>query len=107
MRSMKIIHLVLAGAFLLAMIGRPLQAADDKIKVIGTVVKIEMASPDAKEATATLKVKGKMIPITIQDGLTLNKFKIKKIQPGDEIRCFYKVIDGKNVSTSFLKTAGC
>lgn len=101
------IALILAGAFLIGAFARPAGAADEKIKVVGTVVKIEMASPEAAEAIATLKVKGKMVPITISDKLTLSKFKNKKIQPGDEIRCFYKVVDDKNVSVSFLKTAGC
>lgn len=107
MKHVKRLLLILAAAFLVISTSHVLQAADEKIKVVGIVVKIEMASPDAKEAVATLKVKGKMLPITITDELTLKKFRIKKIQPGDEIRCLYKVEDGKNISTSFLRTAGC
>ncbi len=30
-----------------------------------------------------------------------------RINLDDEIRCKYEVIDGKNVSTYFRKTAGC
>lgn len=104
---MKALTLLLGGVFLTASFLQTVQAGDEKTKIIGTVVKIEMASPDAKEAVATLKSKGKLVLITITDELTLNKFRIKKIQPGDEIRCFYKVLDGKNVSSSFLRTAGC
>jgi hypothetical protein len=52
-------------------------------------------------------VKGKKVPIFIKDSLTLKKFKTKKIRTDDEIRCKYKTIEGKNISSSILRTAGC
>lgn len=104
---MKILTLMLGALFLTGSFLQTVQAGEEKLKIVGMVVKIELASPDAKEAVVTLKSKGKMIPFSITDELTLAKLRNKKIQPGDEIRCFYKVLDGKNVSSSFLRTAGC
>jgi len=44
--------------------------------------------------------------ISITDDLTLDKFKDKRIQVGDEIRTRFEKGD-KNVAKSFKKTAGC
>lgn len=76
------------------------------VKVDGYLVKVE-TTPDGKSAVATLLVKGKRIPILVQDELTMKKFKIKKIRTDDEIKCSYKTVDGKNVSVKFLRAAGC
>src|SRR5579859_8127003 len=104
-------RLFVLGSILVAtllMFGRvaPARADDAETKVVGPVVKIEMAA-DSKSAVATLRVKGQMVPIDVTDELTLNKFRIKKIQPGDEIRCIYSNGSGKNLSKTFRKTAGC
>ena len=84
-------------------------ASADEIKMVGVITKIEIAGKDAKTATATLKDNKTEaeVPITINDDLTLDKFKDHRIVEGDEIRCKYEVIDGKNVSKLFRKTAGC
>lgn len=74
--------------------------------VVGYLLKVQTAA-DGKSATATLLVKGKKVDIFVKDDLTLNKFKIKKIRNDDEIRCKYHAEDGKNVSDSFKRTAGC
>jgi Cu/Ag efflux protein CusF len=84
-------------------------AQADEIKFVGVITKIEIAGKDAKTATATLKDNKTeaLIVITVNDDLTLDKFKDHRIVEGDEIRCKYEVIDGKNVSKLFRKTAGC
>jgi hypothetical protein len=76
-------------------------------KMVGPVTKITMAA-DGKSAVAVLKdgKSGEAVSITITDELTLDKFKDKRIQPGDEIRARFEK-DGKNTSKSFKKTAGC
>ena len=81
----------------------------DEIKMVGVITKIEIAGKDATTATATLKdnKSGESVVITINDDLTLDKFKDHRINEGDEIRCKYEVKDGKNVSSFFRKTAGC
>ncbi len=81
----------------------------DEIKMVGVITKIDIAGKDAKTATAVLKdnKSGESITITVNDDLTLDKFKDHRIVEGDEIRCKYEVKDGKNVSTYFRKTAGC
>lgn len=86
--------------------GTPANA--DEIKFVGVITKIEIAA-DAKSAVATLKDNKTeaLIPIVVNDDLTLDKFKDHRIVEGDEIRCKYEVIDGKNVSKLFRKTAGC
>ena len=84
-------------------------ASAEEIKLIGVITKISLAGSDAKTATATLKDNKteKLVVITVNDDLTLDKFKDHRIVEGDEIRCKYEVIDGKNVSKLFRKTAGC
>src|SRR5512138_2521428 len=84
-------------------------ASADEVKMVGVITKIDIAGKDAKTATATLKdtKTDKLVDITVNDDLTLDKFKDHRIVEGDEIRCKYEVKDGKNVSTYFRKTAGC
>ena len=84
-------------------------ARADETKMVGVIAKIEISGKDAKTATATLKdtKTDQLVDITINDDLTLDKFKDHRIVEGDEIRCKYEVKDGKNVSTYFRKTAGC
>lgn len=83
----------------------PIVYAED-VKMVGTVTKIQMAG-DGKSAQATLKdVKsGNLVIINITDDETLDKFKDKRIQDGDEIRT--KFDSSGNKSKSFKKTAGC
>ncbi|RQW85211.1 MAG: hypothetical protein EHM79_12310 [Geobacter sp.] len=84
-------------------------AQADEIKMVGVITVIELAGKDATTATVTLKDNktGENVVITINDELTLDKLKDHRIALDDEIRCKYKVIDGKNVSSYFRKTAGC
>ena len=84
-------------------------AAAAELKMVGVVTKIELADKDAKTATVTLKDNKteQSVVIVINDELTLDKLKDHRIVEGDEIRCKYEIVDGKNVSTYFRKTAGC
>ncbi len=84
-------------------------AQADETKLVGVITKIEITGKDAKTATVTLKDNKttSLIVITVNDELTLDKIKDKRIAEGDEIRCKYVVVDGRNVSTLFRKTAGC
>ena len=84
-------------------------AQADEIKFVGVITRIEIAGNDAKSATATLKDNKteELIAITVNDDLTLDKYKDHRIVEGDEIRCKFEVIDGKNVAKLFRKTAGC
>jgi len=97
--AMTVLLLLLAGGVAMA----------EEMKMVGDVVKIEISGPDAKTAKATLKdtKTGDLVTITVNDDLTLDKFKDHRIGVGDEIRCKYEVKDGKNVSKYFRKTAGC
>ena len=83
-------------------------ASADPVKMVGTITQIKMAK-DAKSATVQLKdtKSEKNVEVFIEDDTTLDKLKDHRIQDGDEIRCKYEVEGGKNVSKSFLKTAGC
>ena len=80
----------------------------DEIKMVGVITKLEVAK-DGKSATATLKdnKSSKLVVIIVTDDLTLDKFKDHRIVEGDEIRCKYESVDGKNQSKFFRKTAGC
>jgi len=81
----------------------------DETKMLGVITKIDCTGKDAKTATVLLKdnKSGNMVSITVNDDLTLDKFKDHRIVEGDEIRCKYETKDGKTVSTYFRKTAGC
>lgn len=91
----------------LAVLSGPAQA--DEIKMVGVITKIDIAGKEAKTACATLKdnKSGDSVVLIINDDLTLDKFKDHRIVEGDEIRCKYEVVEGKNVSKYFRKTAGC
>ena len=99
----KISALIIAAALALA---APAAVADEG-KMVGPVTKITLAK-DGKSATAILKdaKSGEPVTLTVTDDLTLDKFKDKRIQEGDEIRARWDK-DGKNTSKSFKKTAGC
>jgi hypothetical protein len=83
-------------------------ASAEEIKMVGTITKIEVAA-DKKSATAILKdsKSEKEVTIAVNDDLTLDKFNDKRIVEGDEIRCKFEKVDGKNTSKMFKKTAGC
>lgn len=87
----------------------PRAFADDEAKMVGVVTKITMEGQDATTATVVLKdtKSDASVEVVIDDELTLDKLKDHRISEGDEIRCKYKIVDGKNVSTYFRKTAGC
>ncbi|WP_243374429.1 hypothetical protein [Geotalea sp. SG265] len=108
MKKLVSVMIVLA-VFGIACLSFTSSASADEIKMVGVITKIDIAGKDAKTATATLKdnKSGNPIEITVNDDLTLDKFKDHRIVEGDEIRCKYEVIDGKNVSKYFRKTAGC
>jgi hypothetical protein len=95
---------VLAVAFVLA---TP-SAARAEGKVTGVVTNIEVAK-DKKSAVATLKDGGTaaLVPITVVDTLTLQKFERSVIQVGDEVKCKYEKKGAKNVATYFKKPGGC
>lgn len=104
-----VLFLLVAAVVALGVFSFSSSASAEEIKMVGVITKISIAGKDAKTATATLKDNKteKLIDITINDDLTLDKFKDHRIVEGDEIRCKYEVIDGKNVSKLFRKTAGC
>jgi len=85
---------------------RPAHA--DDVKMVGTISRIELAAGN-KSAIAVLKdsKSGEEVTISVNDELTLDKFMDKRIVEGDEIRCKFEKVDGKNNSKIFKKTAGC
>ncbi|HET9577159.1 MAG TPA: hypothetical protein VFP44_04985 [Usitatibacter sp.] len=90
-----------AGALLVT------SARAEDTTIVAPVTRIELAA-DGKSAKATLKdEKSGEVTVTITDDLTLDKFKDKRIQEGDEIRARFDRKDGRNSSKSFKKTAGC
>jgi Cu/Ag efflux protein CusF len=101
--------MVLVGIVACGVLSFSSSASAEEIKLVGVITKIDIAGKDATTATATLKDNAteKLVVITVNDELTLDKFKDHRIVEGDEIRCKYEVIDGKNVSKLFRKTAGC
>ena len=83
-------------------------ASAEDFKMTGAISRIELTA-DGKSATAILKGSktGEAVTILVTDELTLDKIKDKRIVTGDEIRCKFEKVDGKNNSKMFKKTAGC
>jgi hypothetical protein len=83
-------------------------ARADETKMLGTVTKIQLAA-DGNSAVATLKdsKSGQTVEIAVQDKITLDKFKDKRIGVGDEIKAKYEPQAGKNLATYFKKAGGC
>lgn len=86
----------------LVLAAAPLAAGEAKL--IAVIEKIELHE---KSASVTLKdtKSDKVVKVTVNDDLTLDKFRDKRIVEGDEIRLKYDEETG--VSTYFRKTAGC
>jgi hypothetical protein len=105
-RILSVVVLFIVTLVSLVSFSRP--ALADDVKMVGTISKIEM-SADKKSATVVLKdsKSDAAVTIIINDELTLDKFNDKRIVSGDEIRCKYETVDGKNISKMFKKTAGC
>lgn len=95
----------LAVAFALAA-ASPARAAE--AKMTGVVEKLDVA-PDKKSAVAVLKDSNTaaLVPITVVDVVTLQKFERSVIGVGDEIKCKYEKKGKKNVALSFKKAGGC
>jgi hypothetical protein len=77
-------------------------------KMSGAVTAIDVAK-DGKSAVAKLKDSktAAIVPILVQDDVTLKKFEDHRIGVGDEIKCKYEKKGGKNVATFFKKAGGC
>ncbi|HJV36659.1 hypothetical protein [Geomonas sp.] len=101
--------MVLVAVVAVGLLSLTATAQAGEIKFVGVITRIEIGGKDAKTATATLKdnESGNPVEVIVNDDLTLDKFKDHRIVEGDEIRCKYEVIDGKNISKYFRKTAGC
>ena len=75
--------------------------------VVGVVKTIKMAA-DGKSADVVLTAgNGDAVNVRIEDDETLEKFKDKRIQKGDEVRTRFDDGDSKRVSKSFKRTSGC
>ncbi|WP_298621307.1 hypothetical protein [uncultured Zoogloea sp.] len=101
-------NLMLSVAVVISAASFSAPAVADDVKMVGVITKIKLAA-DGKSAVAILKdnKSGDSVTININDDLTLDKFKDKRIVEGDEIRAKYDNAGGKNESKSFKKTAGC
>jgi len=95
-----LVALALATALL------PIASARAEEKFLGTVVRIEMTGPSS--AVATLKSEdGKTLDLHVDDAITVEKLKDKRIGPGDLIKAKYEVRNRKNSATYFKKPGGC
>ena len=105
-RILSVVVMVIVTLVSVVSFSRPAHAED--VKMVGSISKIEMAA-DKQSATVVLKdtKSGEAVTIIVDDELTLDKFNDKRIVSGDEIRCKYEKVDGKNISKMFKKTAGC
>jgi Cu/Ag efflux protein CusF len=106
MKKISLVLITLAMALLLITSNNAM--AQEVKKIVGEITKIELSS-DGKTAVVGIKDNKtqEVVEVIVNDEETLNKFKSYKIREGDEVRCRYEVKDGKNISKSLLRTAGC
>ena len=106
-KFLSIVSVFAFAAFILLSVSGNARA--EETKMVGVITTIEISGKEATTAAVTLKDNKteQLITITVNDELTLDKFKDHRIVEGDEIRCKFEVKDDKNVSTYFRKTAGC
>ena len=105
----KVISVVILVAVMLVSTFAFVQTASaEEVKMVGAITKIEMAA-DGKSATVILKdtKSGEKVSVVVNDEATIEKFNDKRIVNGDEIRCKYETVDGKNTAKMFKKSAGC
>lgn len=83
-------------------------ASAEEVKMTGVITKIELAA-DGKSAIAVIKDNKteESVTVIVNDELTLDKFKDKRILEGDEVRTKFEKEGDKNTSKMFKKTAGC
>ena len=85
-------------------------AAGMEFKLFGVIRKIETPlSGGGFSTTVTVKEtrSDKLFTITVTDTLTLDKLRDRRIVEGDDIRCTYELVNGKNICRVFKKTVGC
>lgn len=99
---------LMAAVMMMSVFSLASVANAEDVKMVGVLTKIEMAA-DGKSAITTLKDNdtGKSVTILVDNDLTLDKMKEKRIVEGDEIRCKYSTEGDKNIAKIFKKTAGC
>ncbi len=106
---MKLAAICLLLPFLLGLTLCAPAGAGMEFKLFGVIRKIETALSDGMSASVTVKEtrSDKLFVITVTDTLTLDKLRDRRIVEGDDIRCSYEVVNGKNMSRVFKKTVGC
>lgn len=100
--------LIRSAALALACVLATASPARAEEKLTGTVTTLDV-SKDKKSAVVVLKDSetAALVPITVTDDVTLQKFERNLIQVGDEIKCRYEKKGRKNVATYFKKPGGC
>ena len=101
---MKLVRILAAVAVaVLLLSGAPALAAET---FLGTVEKITPFGASA--AKVLLKSEeGKTVEVVVDDAITLEKFKDKRIKPGDEVKTKFVEEEGKKHATYFKKAGGC
>ncbi len=77
--------------------------SEDVISIKGKVKTIDL---NTKTVIITTQ-DGQDVTVVVEDEATLARFRDGRISEGDDVRVKYKIQDGKNISTSFKKAAGC
>ena len=72
----------------------------------GPVSKISK-NADGSYTVVVKDASGTAVELQVSDEVTVNKLNSKKIVVDDDVKVKYDEKDGKNISTKFLKAAGC
>lgn len=73
----------------------------------GPVTKISKNADGSYTVTVKDSASGKDVVLQVSDEVTVNKLNSKKIVTDDDVKVKFDEKGGKNISTKFLKAAGC
>jgi len=76
-------------------------AAEERVN--GTVKSIDLAT----NTVVITSYDGEEVAVVVEDELTLEKLRGKRIRVDDGVRVKYRKANGRNISTYFRKPAGC
>ncbi len=92
------------SAIIFAAITCSYSAYAEELKIVGAINKVDLngniASVEVKENSS-----GKKVSLTVNDQLTVEKLRDKRIATGDEVRIKYESTTG--ITKLLRKTAGC
>ena len=103
MGKTKIFSIFFLLVFSCAVCLSPAAWGQEETKILGTVTSIDLNTGTVVVTT----YEGQDVAVSVEDRITLDKLKSRRIKPGDDVKVKYVPRGGRNVATYFMKPAGC